>query len=70
MLNSTRRFFKFNTKKTVWFTPSSGYSEAFTTKMRGTRGFTYSVYLNIKNPIDVGDIDGIANESNIKRLAD
>jgi len=69
-LNSTRRFFKFNTKKPAWFTPSRGYSEAFTTKMRGTRSFTYPVYLNIKNPIDVGDIDGIANESNIKRLAD
>lgn len=69
-LNSTRRFFKFKTKKPAWFTPSRGYSEAFTTKMRGTRSFTYPVYLNIKNPIEVGDIDGIANESNIKRLAD
>lgn len=45
-----------------WFSVAKRYAEAFGEK-------TYSVYLNIKNPLYVGYIDGKIDEDSISRLS-
>lgn len=53
-----KKFQNFNMDKPVWFTPSKEYSKRYYSRKRWyQKGDTYAVYLNLKNPIHVGDID-------------
>ena len=52
------KFQNFNTDKPVWFTPNKEYSKRYySTKKWYQKGDTYTVYLNLKNPLNVGNID-------------
>ena len=66
--NVKRKFYKFNTEYSpAWFTSSPGYANAFT---RGDgKKMVHKVYLNITNPLYLGNIDGVANEENLKYLS-
>ena len=66
--NVKRKFYRFRTKGSpAWFTPSIGYANAFA--RGGERRAVYKVYLNITNPLWLGDIDGVATEDNLKHLS-
>ena len=66
--NVKRKFYKFNTQyRPAWFTSAPGYANAFT---RGDRKkAVYEVYLNVTKPLYLGNIDGVANEENLKHLS-
>ncbi|HNC63581.1 MAG TPA: hypothetical protein PK075_02930, partial [Chitinophagales bacterium] len=65
--NAKKRFNIFNTKNAPsWFTPTKGYAEAFGTK----KGKVYEAFINVKNPLYVGGIDGIANEKSLNSLSE
>lgn len=51
------KFETFNTEKPAWFTPSIEYSKIYSRKKKGKHKDTYTVYLNLKNPLNVGNID-------------
>ena len=66
--NVKRKFYKFNTKENVaWFTNAPGYANAFT--VGSNKKVVYKVYLNITNPLYLGNIDGVADEENLKYLS-
>ncbi len=67
--NTKKRFNTFNTKESPsWFTPNESYAVAFKNPKEKTK--TYQTTLSLKNPLFVGDIDGIANENKIKKLSE
>ena len=66
--NVKRKFYKFNTKESpAWFTPAPGYANAFT-RGEGKKA-VYRVYLNITNPLWLGNVDGVADEEAVKYLS-
>lgn len=68
-----RKFSVFRTEKTAWVSPNKSYAGAFTTKSfydTPHENKIFSLYVRLKNPLYVGDIDGIADPKAIKRLSD
>ena len=63
--SNAKRIRIFNTESASWFTPSEVYSKAFSEDWWKT----YKAYLNIKNPIYVGDIDGLITHSSLEGLS-
>ena len=62
-----KNFNVFNTENSPsWFTPNKVYAGAFTK----VGGKIFETYLHVKKPMWVGDIDGIINETSLKRLSD
>ena len=53
-----KKFKAFNTERPAWFTPDKEYSLLyFKDRSCYEKGDVYCVYLNVKNPADIGDID-------------
>ena len=64
---SKKSFTEFNTENSPsWFTPNKSYAGAFAP----VGGNIFEVYLHVKKPMWVGDIDGIINDVSLKRLSD
>jgi hypothetical protein len=64
-----KKFNIFNTANgPSWFTANKTYAEAFA--INGEKPRVMELYLNIKNPIFVGNIDGISNPVSLQRLSD
>lgn len=63
--NKSKLFSIFNNNKPIWFTKFKGYAEAISPTNK-----IFEVYLKIENPINVGNIDNEANETNLKHLSD
>lgn len=62
-----KQFYEFNTESSPsWFTPNKSYAGAFAP----VGGNIFEVYLHVKKPMWVGDIDGIINDVSLKRLSD
>ena len=63
-----RRFFQFNTEKPAWFSTYKGYAQAFI----GDKGkpTLYTAFLNIRNPVNVGDIDGTVTKNSLSTLSE
>ena len=60
--NINNKFKIFNTNNPCWFTRAEQYAKAFNDKL-------YKTYLSLRNPIFVGDIDGLADKDRLNRLS-
>lgn len=64
--NSKVKFNKFNDDTPIWFTKNKDYAKAFISKT----GNLYKAFLSLENPLYIGHIDGIANNSKIQKLSE
>ena len=66
--NVKRSFYTFRTNSSpAWFTPAPGYANAFA--YGSEKKVVHKTYLNITNPLYLGNIDGIANDESLRRLS-
>ena len=63
-----RRFFQFNTEKPAWFSTYKGYAQAFISD-KGKPAL-YTAFLNVRNPVNVGNIDGTVTENSLSTLSE
>jgi hypothetical protein len=66
--NSQIKFKEFLTNKPSWFTTSENYANAFISNK--VKGLLFKVYIKIKNPLYIGDIDGCINKPKLERLSE
>ena len=71
--NKKRPFYQFKTDKPAWFTPNETYSNSFFAPKYKEwtlwKQREYEVYLNIKNPVYIWNVDWIVNDYKIERLS-
>jgi hypothetical protein len=64
--NVARKFNVFKTEDSPsWFTRNKSYAGAFSNNNK-----IYSCFINVKKPLFVGNVDGIANDNSLKKLSE